>query len=137
MTFGFSVFLILLLCHPITVSKVPKFDPECNYNITQLIQSKGYPCEEHKVITNDGYILGVFRIPHGRNSSSTGRPVLLQHGLLDAATTWVLNFPDQSLAFILADVGYDVWLGNIRGNRYSRAHVKYNPNHDEAFWDFS
>ncbi|CAF0943055.1 unnamed protein product [Rotaria sordida] len=82
MTFDFSVFLILLLCHPITVSKVPKFDPECNYNITQLIQN-------------------------------------------------------QSLAFILADVGYDVWLGNIRGNRYSRAHVKYNPNHDEAFWDFS
>ncbi|CAF4868088.1 unnamed protein product, partial [Rotaria sp. Silwood2] len=42
---------------------------------------KGYPCEEHKVITNDGYILGIFRIRHGRNSSSlTGRPVLLQHG---------------------------------------------------------
>ena len=27
-----------------------------------------------------------------------GRPVLLQHGLLDAAVTWVMNFPDQSLA---------------------------------------
>lgn len=25
----------------------------------------------------------------------------------------------------------------MRGNRYSRAHVKYNPNHDEAFWNFS
>ncbi|CAF4975350.1 unnamed protein product, partial [Rotaria magnacalcarata] len=50
-------------------------------NITQLIQSKGYPWEEHKVTTADGYILGVFRIPHGRNASSTtpGRPVLLQH----------------------------------------------------------
>ncbi|CAF4385975.1 unnamed protein product, partial [Rotaria socialis] len=116
-----------------------KIDPECDYNITQLIQSKGYPWEEHKVTTADGYILGVFRIPHGQNASSTtpGRPVLLQHGLLDSATTWVINFPEQSLGFILADAGYDVWLGNVRGNRYSRAHVKYDPDHDEAFWDFS
>ncbi|CAF4455388.1 unnamed protein product, partial [Rotaria magnacalcarata] len=45
--------------------------------------------------------------------------------------------PDQSLAYILVDAGYDVWLGNMRGNYYSRAHVKYNPDHDEAFWDFS
>ena len=105
-----------------------------------MIQSKGYSCEEHKVITKDGYILGVFRIPYGRNGSSSsplGRPVLLQHGLLDAAVTWVMNFPDQSLAFMLADAGYDVWLGNVRGNYYSRAHVKYNPDRDIEFWDFS
>jgi pimeloyl-ACP methyl ester carboxylesterase len=115
-----------------------KHDPDCDYNITQMIETKGYPCEEHKVLTQDGYILGVFRIPHGRNSSSSpGRPVLLQHGLLDSSTTWVMNLPDQSLGFILADAGYDVWLGNVRGNYYSRAHVKYNPDKDEQFWDFS
>jgi pimeloyl-ACP methyl ester carboxylesterase len=48
-----------------------------------------------------------------------------------------MNFPSQSLGYILADAGYDVWIGNMRGSRYSRAHVKYNPQHDEAFWDFS
>ncbi len=121
------------------MQRVRAHDPECYYNITQMIQSKGYVYEEHKVITPDGYILGLYRIPHGRNSSSSkpGRPVLLQHGLLDSGTTWVMNFPDQSLGFILADAGYDVWIGNSRGSRYSRAHVKYNPQHDEAFWDFS
>ena len=37
----------------------------------------------------------------------------------------------------MADAGYDVWLGNVRGNYYSRAHVKYNPDRDVEFWDFS
>jgi pimeloyl-ACP methyl ester carboxylesterase len=112
-------------------------DPDWDRNVSQLIFSKGYPCEQHKVITKDGYILGVYRIPHGRGTTKPGRPVLLQHGLLDAASTWVINFPDQSLGFLLADAGYDVWLGNMRGNYYSRAHVKYNPDHDEEFWDFT
>ncbi|CAF0842296.1 unnamed protein product [Adineta ricciae] len=138
MIFGIAYLLSILLIHSSTaIAQVQKHDPDCDYNITQVIQTKGYPCEEHKVITDDGYILGIFRIPHGRNSSSIGRPVLLQHGLLDAAVTWVMNFPDQSLAFILADAGYDVWLGNMRGNYYSRAHTKYNPDHDKQFWDFS
>lgn len=114
-----------------------KYGPDSNSNVTELIRSKGYPCEEHHVLTEDGYILGLFRIPFGRHGSHSGRPILLQHGLLDSAETWVINFPNQSLGFILADAGYDVWLGNMRGNRYSRAHVKYNPDHDEAFWDFS
>lgn len=124
-----------------TESKQPlTLDPDCFYNITQLIASKGYPWEEHKVITPDGYILGVYRIPRGRNalnSSKPGPPVLLQHGLLDTGATWVINFPDQSLSYILADAGYDVWIGNMRGSTYSRAHVKYNPDKDEEFWDFS
>ncbi len=41
--------------------------------------------------------------------------VYLQHGLLDSSATWVMNFPEQSLAFILHDAGYDVWLGRPSG----------------------
>jgi pimeloyl-ACP methyl ester carboxylesterase len=47
-----------------------------------------------------------------------------------------MNFPTQSLGFILADNGFDVWLGNVRGNSYSLNHTKYNKTQD-IFWDFS
>lgn len=40
-------------------------------------------------------------------------------------------------AYILADEGYDVWMGNARGNIYSRNHTSFNPDTDEGFWLFS
>lgn len=38
-------------------------------------------------------------------------------------------------AYLLADRGFDVWLGNSRGNTYSRSH-KYISTHSEQFWNF-
>jgi hypothetical protein len=32
----------------------------------ELVLGKGYPLEEHFVTTADGYVLGVYRIPHGK-----------------------------------------------------------------------
>lgn len=34
------------------------------------------------------------------------------------------------------DNNYDVWLGNARGNRYSRNHTTFKPNSDIKFWQF-
>ncbi|XP_015602093.1 gastric triacylglycerol lipase [Cephus cinctus] len=39
-------------------------------------------------------------------------------------------------AYLMADQGYDVWLGNNRGNIYSRNHTSISPK-DKCFWDFS
>jgi pimeloyl-ACP methyl ester carboxylesterase len=33
-------------------------------------------------------------------------------------------------------MGYDVWMGNVRGNRYALEHTTLNPS-ESAFWDFS
>jgi len=113
--------------------------PDVRLNLTQIVQRKGYVCETHHATTKDGYILTLFRLPYARHQTSSGSPrppVLLQHGLLDSAFTWVLNMPDQSLAYILADAGYDVWLGNNRGNIYSLKHTSLNTS-DHAFWQFS
>jgi hypothetical protein len=48
----------------------------------------------------------------------------------------VINGPVQSLGFILADQGYDVWLGNSRGNVYSRNNIHYTPDQNQ-FWAWS
>eukprot|EP00013_Stygamoeba_regulata_P007218 CAMPEP_0177642424 /NCGR_PEP_ID=MMETSP0447-20121125/7579_1 /TAXON_ID=0 /ORGANISM="Stygamoeba regulata, Strain BSH-02190019" /LENGTH=665 /DNA_ID=CAMNT_0019144581 /DNA_START=207 /DNA_END=2204 /DNA_ORIENTATION=- len=64
-----------------------------------------------------------------------GRVVFLQHGLMDSAATWVLNTPQRSLAYILADAGFDVWLGNSRGNKYSLGHTHHAHNASK-FWQF-
>ncbi|NXJ20237.1 LIPM Lipase, partial [Dicrurus megarhynchus] len=106
---------------------------------SQKILFHGYPREEYNVMTEDGYFLSLNRIPHGRRHpgpSGSRLPVLIVHGFYQDGGDWVDNFPDSSLAFILADAGYDVWIGNNRGNSWSRRHLNLSIASEE-FWDFS
>ncbi|XP_012566664.2 gastric triacylglycerol lipase isoform X1 [Hydra vulgaris] len=113
----------------------PKF-PEESLSASEIIAFYGYPSESHYVKTDDGYILTLHRIPHGLFKPSNGKTVYLQHGLLDSSAAFLMNPPQQSLGFILADEGYDVWLGNSRGNTYSSKHINLTTKNKE-FWDFS
>ncbi|XP_037466509.1 triacylglycerol lipase 2-like isoform X1 [Triticum dicoccoides] len=99
----------------------------------------GYPCEDHMVTTEDGYILSLKRIPHGVSNSTkntTRIPVLLFHGLMVDSVSWVLGTPKQSLGFILADGGFDVWFANTRGTNSSRNHTSLTPD-DPEYWNWT
>ncbi|CAG9766592.1 unnamed protein product [Ceutorhynchus assimilis] len=115
---------------------VQTFGDSDNFTVECLIDSQGYPVETHHVTTSDGYILALHRIPHGRTSRNKGKVAFLQHGLLASSADWCILGAGKALAFQLADEGYDVWLGNARGNSWSRNHTTLKPS-DIEFWDFS
>ncbi|XP_072401016.1 lipase 1-like [Diabrotica undecimpunctata] len=127
---GFATFCVLfvIVCES-------KYSPR--YNVMELTNQMGMTAEPHKVITEDGYILKIFRIkPLNRMEQENREPVLLQHGMLGSCEHF-LQAKNNSLALILFNNGFDVWLGNSRGNFYSRKHVSLDADRDKEFWFYT
>lgn len=114
----YYIFLILIriaLSHDVTEEK---YD-----SVTNIIELAGYPVEVYTVITQDGYLLKMHRIPYGTSKylpeiidkpfnkfiyqikglQSDGQKkesVLLMHGLLCSAADWVVAGPKIGLGKI-------------------------------------
>ncbi|XP_013194284.1 lipase 3-like [Amyelois transitella] len=102
---------------------------DIHLNITQILSKYGYGPEQHQV-NSGGYLLDIFRIP------GNGSVVLLNHGLFSSSDDLISTGPDLGLPYLLADLGYDVWLGNSRGNLHGRKHESLSPDCAE-FWQFT
>ncbi|KAI9667142.1 MAG: cholesterol esterase [Alyxoria varia] len=128
--------------------KKPVIDPIAKASdFVDLCELSGYYAEEHVVHTQDGYLLGIHRLAWRRGEEEmlvNGGPgtlqkpcIYLHHGLMMNSEVWVcLSERERCLPFALVEKGYDVWLGNNRGNKYSKKSVRYSPASD-AFWNFS
>lgn len=67
-----------------------------------MIKIHGYPVEVHEVVTEDGYILQIHRIPYGRfgDQGISRGVVILGHGVLCSSACWLLVGPKRSLGII-------------------------------------
>lgn len=116
-------------------------------DFTEICALFGYEVEEHIVQTGDGFLLGLHRLAYRKGEeglrvnqgegSIKKKVVYLHHGLLMCSEVWVcLTEEQRCLPFQLVERGYDVWLGNNRGNKYSKKSIRHSPL-STAFWDFS
>lgn len=149
----FLVLNTLLAIMPLVV------DEEVFATSCQLAEMYGYDCSEYAVTTKDGYILTLHRVTKrsktsslqvetkSETSSTTGdrsgilketetKVALLMHCLECDSSVFLTNTAENSLGFLLAESGIDVWLGNVRGTYYSMTHINLTK-HDSKYWDFS
>ncbi|MFH4974800.1 hypothetical protein AB6A40_001509 [Gnathostoma spinigerum] len=136
-----SRIFLSIVCYAINLGLTAAKLPEANMTTTEIIAYLGYPFEIHHVTTDDGYILELHRIPQGRNETEdtkkSDKPVVfLQHGFIGSSAVWVTNGADKSAGCMFADAGFDVWMGNARGNTYSRQHERYSVE-TRRFWSFT
>ncbi|XP_017777743.1 PREDICTED: gastric triacylglycerol lipase-like isoform X1 [Nicrophorus vespilloides] len=118
------------------VSDSCKYNPDVNANMISIVQRYNYKIQTHYVLTEDDYILTVFRIANSSSSFNSNRqPIFLQHGTICSSEIW-LQRGEDSIGFHLANAGFDVWLGNTRGNYNSPGH-KFYTTQDSKFWDHS
>lgn len=123
---------------------------------TEFVAKMNYTAEAISVVTKDNYMLRVHRLPQDK---PTDKVVFIMHGMLSSSLDWVLIGRDKSIggyrcgelikaripllsplypvkALLLHDMGYDVFLGNARGNYYSRKHLNMSTS-SKDFWEFS
>lgn len=104
----------------------------------------GYKWEPIMVKTEDGFNLTTFHLtgrtfghPHKERDPSLN-PVVMMNGLECDATSYFgigdKNAP--SIPLRLYERGFDVYLANNRGTKYSREHDKYTVD-DAEFWDWT
>jgi len=103
-------------------------------SLIEMVSDYDYPIEKHFYETKDKYINAVFRISGPRGTTAQAnkllgerKPVVIyQHGLLDSCAS-VCCCALDSMAFFFAEKGFDVWMNNSRGNRFSRHHAYMDP----------
>ncbi|XP_017777774.1 PREDICTED: lipase member J-like [Nicrophorus vespilloides] len=131
------------VCTSYSAYGIKLVDPKCSYNSDLfsttdiIIQNHGYPMEQYTVNSGNRFYLNIFRIPYSpiQPNLANRKPIFLQHGSLSNSDLYVLT-GKSSMAMRLSDMGYDVWLGNNRGNFYTSS-INGEDKAERSYWNFT
>ena len=107
-----------------------------NEDYKSYISNLGLDLEEETVTTEDRYVNTMWRLTSKDPNNRNGKSVIMQHGLLDGAFSFLI-LAEDSLPKKLCDEGYVVYLPYIRGTQFSRSHLDYDSGLTSKYWDFS
>ena len=139
-------FLFAYQLNPAETNNKPTFELTAQH----LARIASFELEELSVRTADGFLLTMHHVQSSnaksknknknknKSKSKTNNDkaqVLIIHALMQSSNTFLLG-GSTSLVAVLLNAGYDVWLGNCRGNMYSEKHERYGVK-DKRYWDFS
>lgn len=123
------------LSHHSTSSRLRTLESTLNLEISQQERVRGDMLKSNNNQTTTQPISPPLPISHCSSSTTTTPPVVLCiHGLMMSSDSFVVSGA-ESLGFVLSQAPFDVWLGNLRGNRYT-SHDRLSPQTD-AYWNFS
>jgi lysosomal acid lipase/cholesteryl ester hydrolase len=126
-------FLLNLLQH--AHAQLPSPLPSTGF-CEAFISPAYYKCTDELVQTQDGYLLAVQKITTVTPPTTSRGPAFLYHGIMEGGETWVLNPRDNSLPLMMANAGYEVWIGNTRSSNYTFGHLTYTRK-DKEFWNWN
>ncbi|XP_044761633.1 lipase member J-like [Coccinella septempunctata] len=95
-----------------------------------IIQRLGFHHKTYQITTEDGYTISVEQM-HKTIKRKT--PIIIGPGIYMNSLAFI-NRGNKSLAFFLANQGYQVWIINWRGTRFSRKHSYLSPT-DRNYWN--
>lgn len=122
----------------------PIFEQETENLVLNTVKSTNHSIQIHTITTTDGYKIQLHRIFDGTKKNEFlkqpknpkhKKVVLLVHGAFGSAAHWIM-LGNNSLSFMLANNGFDVWLINHRGTSYSLGHERLNVSNPK-YWDFT
>jgi lysosomal acid lipase/cholesteryl ester hydrolase len=114
--------------------RLGEYNSNTVHTANHLCLVSGLSLKTHKTVTEDGYEIILHNCCLSQTTPKKRPPVLLVHGLMQDAESFLCG-GSTSLVSHLVNAGYDVWIGNNRGTKYSSNHLKFNRDHID-YWNY-